>query len=251
MFKSLTRTWNSYKRRLVPWIMYKTPQNTTHVANEHTPAHQQLLFTNLTRLLRQQTNSAEKIPEFTLCLRKSNIHGAGTGVFVHTGRVSKHQIAAVYPGTVYMPSDPKLFQSLNNPYMFRCQDRVCVDGKPSGLSRSIFRSCGHRDRVGPYEFCDMTWLSEGEVCTGVNVGQFVNNQGGREFPQNVEYREVDVATAELPLELRSALPNVNYCGGHLDYVRAVVLVATRELEAGEELFADYFTIVKTVGAGEV
>ena len=57
---------------------------------------------------------------FQLNVRKSLISEvAGRGVFVDQGSVKAGDIVALYPGTVYIPSQPVLFQSLGNPYVLR------------------------------------------------------------------------------------------------------------------------------------
>ena len=38
----------------------------------------------------------------------------------------------------------------------------------------MFRSCGHRDRVGPYFTCDLSWLTSHPL-NPMAVGQYVNN----------------------------------------------------------------------------
>ena len=48
-------------------------------------------------------------------------------------------IKFVNVGTVYQPYEPILFQSLANPFIFRCVDGVLIDGKDTGLSRMIYR----------------------------------------------------------------------------------------------------------------
>lgn len=42
-------------------------------------------------------------------------------------------------GTVYMPYEPIFFQSMANSFVFRCIDGLLIDGKDTGLSRTIYR----------------------------------------------------------------------------------------------------------------
>lgn len=42
-------------------------------------------------------------------------------------------------GTVYRKHEPIFFQSLGNPFIFRCIDGVLIDGNDKGLSRSVYR----------------------------------------------------------------------------------------------------------------
>jgi len=184
---------------------------------------------------------------FGFCIerRPSVVAGAGTGVLVTRGRVNKHTLVALYPGTVYLPSDAILFQSISNAFIFRCIDRVLVDGNDKGLSRYLYRSCCYRNRAGPYFTCDMSWLSEFPTNT-LAVGQYVNN-GNKEHPANVTYQEVDIPAC-FPPHLRRFLPNVFYSPNLTSHdshrlVRTVALVSLRDIEEGEELFSNYFTVV--------
>ena len=76
---------------------------------------------------------------FSVGRRHSNIPGAGRGVFVTDGVVHKGQIVALYPGTLYYPGERMLIQSIRNPFILRCSDGVMVDGRDTGLSRSIYK----------------------------------------------------------------------------------------------------------------
>lgn len=42
-------------------------------------------------------------------------------------------------GTVYRKHEPIFFQSLGNPFIFRCIDGILIDGNDKGLSRSVYR----------------------------------------------------------------------------------------------------------------
>ncbi|KAK3813391.1 MAG: hypothetical protein J3Q66DRAFT_348210 [Benniella sp.] len=95
------------------------------------------------------------------------------------------------------------------------------------------------------------------------IGQIVNN-GTRSYPPNVRYQELDIRTRDFPLELQEFLPNIWSSGdwhahdhddheavddtsvdwsqhsqNDLDYLRTVVLVTTRSVEEGEELYSTY------------
>ena len=45
----------------------------------------------------------------------------------------------VCAGTVYLPHEPLFFQSLWNPFIFRCADGVMIDGNHRGLSKWIYK----------------------------------------------------------------------------------------------------------------
>ncbi|XP_069043299.1 SET domain-containing protein 9 isoform X3 [Lepisosteus oculatus] len=143
-------------------------------------------------------------------------------------------------GTVYYAHEPIFFQSIRNPFIFRCIDGVLVDGNDRGISKVVFRSCSGRDRLGPFQMSDTSWLTTIPQ-NPLAVGQYVNNCSN-EKAANVCYQEFDVP-AEFPLELCQFLPNVNYRHEVQRPLRCVVLVALREIHQGEELFSNYYTIV--------
>ncbi|XP_043544999.1 SET domain-containing protein 9 [Chiloscyllium plagiosum] len=170
----------------------------------------------------------------------SSLFFAGRGVFVTTGRVPKGAIVCMYPGTIYQQYEPIFFQSMGNPFIFRCIDGVLIDGNDKGISKVIYKSCCGRDRLGPYKTNDVSWLTEIPV-NPLAVGQYVNNCSN-EKAANVCYQEFDVP-ATFPIELRQYIPNVNYGQNVERPLRCVVLVALRDIEKGEELFSNYYTIV--------
>ena len=241
--KWILNKWSSYKYRFKPWLLIKLPdvKPDQKLLNKEGNANIKLLD-KLIEVLSSHELCSET--SFKLKLKKSNILEAGLGVFIAHGHVKKGDIVALYPGTVYMPSDSKFFQSLKNSFMFQCHDYVCIDGKNTGISKSIYESCGHRDTLGPYKFCDFSWLNpKSPKCFNLNVGQFVNNRN-KVFKQNVEYQELDVPNNILPLKLRCNFPNVNYNNIGKSSTRTVVLIATKEIFKGEELFSNYFTVVR-------
>ncbi|XP_067842306.1 SET domain-containing protein 9 [Heptranchias perlo] len=177
---------------------------------------------------------------FSISRATSSLSFAGRGVFVTTGRVSKGAVVCMYPGTVYQQYEPILFQSVCNPFIFRCIDGVLIDGNDKGISKVIYRSCSGRDRLGPYKTSDVSWLTETPV-NPLSVGQYVNNCSN-EKAANVCYQEFDVPVT-FPVELRQYIPNVNYGHDVERPLRCVVLVALRNIDKGEELFSNYYTIV--------
>ncbi|XP_029860744.1 SET domain-containing protein 9 isoform X3 [Aquila chrysaetos chrysaetos] len=76
---------------------------------------------------------------FAVSRDRSSLVSAGTGVFVTKGFVPKGTVVSMYPGTVYRKHEPIFFQSLGNPFIFRCIDGVLIDGNDKGLSRSVYR----------------------------------------------------------------------------------------------------------------
>ncbi|KAM8811915.1 SET domain-containing protein 9 isoform 3-T3 [Rhynchonycteris naso] len=143
-------------------------------------------------------------------------------------------------GTVYQKYEPIFFQSIGNPFIFRCLDGILIDGNDKGISRLVYRSCNGRDRLGPFKMSDSTWLTS-ETQNPLAVGQYVNNCSN-DRPANVCYQEFDLPTV-FPVELKQYLPNIAYSWDGQSPLRCVVLVALRDIRQGEELFSNYYTIV--------
>ncbi|KAM6392166.1 SET domain-containing protein 9 isoform 2-T2 [Rhynochetos jubatus] len=164
---------------------------------------------------------------FSITRDRSSLLSAGTGVFVTKG-------------TVYRKHEPIFFQSLGNPFIFRCIDGVLIDGNDKGLSRSVYRSCSRRDQLGPFHMSDESWLTAA-LQNPLAVGQYVNNCS-HEKAANVCYQEFDVP-GYFPVELKQYLPNIVYSHEIESHPRCVVLVTLRDIKQGEELFSNYYTVV--------
>ncbi|NWY64661.1 SETD9 protein, partial [Erithacus rubecula] len=177
---------------------------------------------------------------FTVSRDRSSLASAGTGVFVTKGFVPKGTVVSMYPGTVYRKHEPIFFQSLGNPFIFRCIDGVLIDGNDKGLSRSVYRSCSRRDQLGPFQMSDESWLTATPQ-NPLAVGQYVNNCS-HEKAANVCYQEFDVP-GHFPVELKQYLPNIVYSHDIESHLRCVVLVTLRDIKQGEELFSNYYTVV--------
>ncbi|XP_052526426.1 SET domain-containing protein 9 isoform X1 [Tympanuchus pallidicinctus] len=177
---------------------------------------------------------------FSVTRDRSSLLSAGTGVFVSKGFVPKGAVVAMYPGTVYRKHEPIFFQSLGNPFIFRCIDGILIDGNDKGLSRSVYRSCSWRDQLGPFQMSDVSWLTAAPQ-NPLAVGQYVNNCS-YEKAANVCYQEFDVPR-HFPIELKQYLPNILYSHEIESHLRCVVLVTLRDIKQGEELFSNYYTIV--------
>ncbi|KAB5543344.1 hypothetical protein PHYPO_G00077990 [Pangasianodon hypophthalmus] len=283
LLKVLEESWKCYRHRFVPWIALnlrkneRTLRQVKHRAEDKRLDDAQVLesLTSLfTELLRNDAsnqteqlrllpassrrhyyithNAAVRSPEVApreimlhtlgFCVEKmaSSLPDAGVGVFIAQGQVSKGVPVAMYPGTIYQADEPILFQSIRNPFVFRCIDGVLIDGNDKGLSKLVFQSCSGRDRLGPFRLSDSSWLTPRPE-NPLAVGQYVNNCSN-EKPANVCYQEFDVPE-DFPIELRQYLPNVNYRPSTQRRLRCVVLVSLREINRGEELFSNYYTIV--------
>nr|XP_012631115.1 SET domain-containing protein 9 isoform X4 [Microcebus murinus] len=182
---------------------------------------------------------------FSVSRATSSLISAGKGVFVTKGLVPKGAVVSMYPGnstisTVYQKYEPIFFQSIGNPFIFRCLDGVLIDGNDKGISKVVYRSCDGRDRLGPLKMSDSTWLTS-EIHNPLAVGQYVNNCSN-DRAANVCYQEFDVP-AFFPIELKQYLPNIAYSYDKQSPLRCVVLVALRDINQGEELFSNYYTIV--------
>ncbi|XP_053159491.1 SET domain-containing protein 9 isoform X3 [Hemicordylus capensis] len=164
---------------------------------------------------------------FSIARRHSSLLSAGTGVFITKGFVPKGTVVSMYPGTVYEKYEPIFFQSIGNPFIFRCIDGVLIDGNDKGISKAIYRSCSRRDQFGPLKMSDVFWLTTA-VQNPLAVGQYVNNCSS-EKAANVCYQEFDVPKC-FPIELNQYLPNINYSNEIQRPLRCVVLVALRDIK---------------------
>ncbi|XP_066472193.1 SET domain-containing protein 9 [Tiliqua scincoides] len=177
---------------------------------------------------------------FSITRRQSSLISAGTGVFVSKGFVPKGMVLSMYPGTVYEKYEPIFFQSIGNPFIFRCIDGVLIDGNDKGISKAIYRSCSKRDQLGPLKMCDVFWLTT-VMQNPLAVGQYVNNCS-TDKAANVCYQEFDIPEC-FPIEFKQYLPNISYSHEIQRSLRCVVLVALRDIGPGEELFSNYYTVI--------
>eukprot|EP00731_Ephydatia_muelleri_P018222 Em0011g262a len=272
----MSRVWNNYKHRCTLWLALNwSTRNVQKVTQESSqdklaasssqlrdllealhdsvpplsPRDYHTLLRGrsperLNALSKQASDAVLELFGFSLVLGPSRLTGGGVGVFVERGCVRKGQLVALYPGTVYLPFEPILLQSLRNSYILRCLDGVLVDGKNRGISMVIFKSCAFRDVVGPFMSCDITWLKTKRI-NPLAIGQWVNNHT-RENAANVDYVEVDLPP-DVPLEWRRFIPNVYY-NLNMDAknaLRMVGLIATADIQSGQELYSSYLTIVES------
>ncbi|NXK46148.1 SETD9 protein, partial [Chauna torquata] len=210
----------------LPTVELKQPKaNSYNYQSQHVLSPEEVLFNTL---------------GFSITRDRSSLVSAGTGVFVTKGFVPKGTVVSLYPGTVYRKHEPIFFQSLGNPFIFRCIDGVLIDGNDKGLSRAVYRSCSRRDQLGPFQMSDVSWLTAAPQ-NPLAVGQYVNNCS-YEKAANVCYQEFDVPRC-FPVELKQYLPNIVYSHDIQSHLRCVVLVTLRDIEQGEELFSNYYTVV--------
>lgn len=265
LFDKIVKKWNCYKYRFVPWIAANVnDKHWVNFSNDQVSSPQHLVKTlvelltkledyaqlkdNLELYARLHFSNQQALLQtcgFSLCHKHSSLQNAGNGIFIREGQVKKGSLVGIYAGTVYQPYQPILLQSVRNQFLFRCSDGVLLDGNDRSISRIIYKSCCSRDQVGLIKTGDTSWLTPWPV-NPLNVGQYVNN--GSSKLANVCYQEVDINLKQFPLSLRKFIPNVNYASvaqdGYRD-LRLVVLVALRDISAGEELLSSYFTLVQT------
>ncbi|XP_048213687.1 SET domain-containing protein 9-like [Perognathus longimembris pacificus] len=143
-------------------------------------------------------------------------------------------------GTVNQRYEPIFFQSIGNPFIFRCLDGVLIDGNDKGISKVVYRFSRGRDLLGPLKMSDSTWLTS-EIHNPLAVGQYVNNCSNNRAA-NVCYQEFDVP-AVFPIELKQYIPNISYNYNEQRPLRCVVLVALRDINQGEELLSNDYTFI--------
>lgn len=156
--------------------------------------------------------------------------------------------AALYPGTLYLPSEPLFFPSLGNPFIFRCSDNLHIDGNDRLLSKSVYKSCSARDKFQvDLPCCDLTWLTS-QPLNPINIGQYVNNRS-KSQENNVVYQESEITLggkgpSNFPVHLCRYLPNVWGNPENNRYpLRLVPLIAVKQINEGDEILSSYFTFV--------
>ncbi|XP_045427609.1 SET domain-containing protein 9 isoform X2 [Pipistrellus kuhlii] len=261
LLRGLRQWWRSYRYRFVPWIALninhnpRTRRDVPGKREDKVLADAEVLAA-LLRVFRAllahdlpRRRPHARSPEdvllqtlgFSVARAASSLVSAGRGVFVTRGLAPRGAVVSMYPGTVYQKYEPIFFQSIGNPFIFRCLDGVLIDGNDKGISKVVYRSCSGRDRLGPLKMSDSTWLTS-EIQNPLAVGQYVNNCSN-DRPANVCYQEFDVPPS-FPVELKQYLPNTTYSCAQQRPLRCVVLIALRDVGQGEELLSNYYTIVR-------
>ncbi|KAI8146269.1 hypothetical protein BJV82DRAFT_655128, partial [Fennellomyces sp. T-0311] len=226
----------NYLRRLYPLQAFKlwrkamrSPVQSTSLPRKVDGVGQLEKLLDIVHRANDPSTSLRESAGFSVKKCISSIPDAGHGVFL-SGECQAGQVVCLYPGTVYLPSEPVLFASIANSYVLKCYDGLFVDGKNRGLSGRVYRSLYHRENwPGAIQTSDVTWLTD-EPRNPLAVGQFVNN-GTSKFHPNVRYHEVDLPPS-FPTELRQYIPNIYWSG--LDTLthrtRVVALVATKDIK---------------------
>ncbi|XP_059085938.1 SET domain-containing protein 9-like [Tigriopus californicus] len=269
------RSWKSYKYRFLPWLAFNLPQQVKNQSAEFLKADEayikelfelfqvftkpklELLFrdnakrwNHFSELNKVNNNVLLEQFGFKVGVQTSNISGMnGLGVFVTEGYIRQGQLVALYPGAIYEPFQPILFQSIRNQYILRCADGINIDGNNRGLSRMVYKSLYGRERWGHTPICDVSWLDRRfRPVNPLNIGQIVNNGDQTLYPSNVMYHELNIHPEEVDPRLRIFLPNIHYestCGVRAKQIRLVPLIATKEINVGDELYSSYFSTVSS------
>ena len=108
----------------------------------------------------------------------------------------------------------------------------------------MYKSVHGRERVNGFEpICDISWLYD-DYCFHVNplnIGQIVNNQSSTQ-KANISYEEISLNQKSCQ-KILSLLPNINYESGFQQHLRLVPLIAIDDINAGQELFSTYFSLI--------
>ena len=263
------KLWKNYKYRFTPWLAVNLAEKAQR-QEQVLHCDQKQMRSELLNLLSEFQipneslifrDSSERRTDFAQChqrnqevlfhqsgfqleVKASKIPNGGRGVFVKNGLVPKGKIACLYPGLIYKPFNPILLVSIRNAYIFRCSDGIMIDGKAKGLSRTMYKSIHGRERLYGFKpMCDISWINDKYKyhANPLNIGQIVNNQSSH-FQANVMYEELNIHSDSC-IDVLSLLPNINYDSVFKD-LRLVPLIATRDIQAGEELYSTYFSIIK-------
>ncbi|KAM3655387.1 SET domain-containing protein 9 isoform 2-T2 [Ammospiza maritima maritima] len=243
MLRELRRRWRSYKYRFVPWLALnlrrqrRTLRYVPESSQDKIIADEDVFETLLKTFKALFINDLSRQADILALLPEVKCQ------YLELLSVEQKQSevnSCNHQGTVYRKHEPIFFQSLGNPFIFRCIDGVLIDGNDKGLSRSVYRSCSRRDQLGPFQMSDESWLTA-TLQNPLAVGQYVNNCS-HEKAANVCYQEFDVP-GHFPVELKQYLPNIVYSHDIESHLRCVVLVTLRDIKQGEELFSNYYTVV--------
>eukprot|EP00158_Paraphelidium_tribonemae_P004947 Partr_v1_DN27070_c3_g2_i3_m28857 putative SET domain containing 9 len=154
-------------------------------------------------------NLMQTIFGFNPLVKESNIPGAGLGLFVGNGSISKGQLVSIYPGLQYRAhQDPTLLVSLRNHYLLQSSRSRFIDGKNVGLSAWQYKSVCARDMLPEgYPPADIGWMNRSADLTPLSLGQMANNAMNSTGP-NVTYLEMKLDN--LPREHLQYIPSLPY-----------------------------------------
>ncbi|KAH0627955.1 hypothetical protein JD844_008555 [Phrynosoma platyrhinos] len=157
MLRALWSRWESYKYRFVPWIAFnlRHKRRTLRFVPEESKdkivsdedvlrtllkTFRALFINDLSRqmfLLNFFPEIKSKYPELQTAhstISKAIDDNQQSQIFF-----SPEEVFLSQTGTVYEKYEPIFFQSIGNPFIFRCIDGVLIDGNDKGISKAIYR----------------------------------------------------------------------------------------------------------------
>lgn len=191
----------------------------------------------------QLFNPSSNIPHpggFDLRVRKSVIDHpeSGYGVFVDSGEILPGTVVAFYPGTVHFHTNLTKTVTDGNEYMISRYDDAIVDGRHWDRKQEVATR-----KSLQYEHLNIKSKSLEKFRNPYGIGQYVNHPAPGAQPNLMSY-SYDFPV-EFPDDLAAYIPN-EYFEQPKGIARrpgiimhAVILVAIRKIEAGEELLLNY------------
>ncbi|KAL6077892.1 SET domain-containing protein 9 [Balamuthia mandrillaris] len=242
---------------------------------------QVLLLLERSHRLSQRNNNQEEEDGFVLVTAHSGIEGAGTGVFLHKANhnsrgeseekkvLRRGQLCCFYAGVVYSPVDmiavyPHIY--IDNHYLITRHDEVLIDGRATGISKTVFQNLWSRERRPTQQMKKEETREQADKEEALDfvtlfgnpwaVAQLVNHPPAGKRPNVMCYaldwylqeQEEQMNEAEvmpmIPLHLQPHLPCLPFRQVRDErngkrVLKGMVLVATRDIEEGEELLLDY------------
>jgi hypothetical protein len=211
----------------------------------------------------------------------SSVKNAGHGVYIRTnGVVNAGTVVSIYSGTVYARDEPTLLPSIGNKFMLQRKDSFFIDGNDRYISKMMHKSCCKREQyfhVNQQRYIDQaddSWLKfyhhkshEDLIKSGYPgadailnpyaIGHYINSSCDSRPTEemqtqqaNVMYYEYEFDRDDWELDLLRYIPNVHYNSQTMYLrkdrgasVKSIVLIALRNLNDNEELFASYKNLV--------
>ena len=208
------------------------PSDTEAYLSENVPVSDVQLF-----------NPSAPIPHpggFEMCVRKSDIDHpeSGYGVFVDNGEILPGTVVAFYPGTVHFHRNLTKTVTEGNEYMISRYDDAVVDGRHWDRKQEVATR-----KSLQYEHINLKSKALGKYRNPFGIGQYVNHPAPGIQPNLMSY-SYDFPV-EFPEELQEYIPN-DYFEAPTGLSRragtvmhAVILIATRKIDTGEELLLNY------------
>lgn len=196
---------------------------------------QKKITIQLEKLFFSLSESGSSQAPFLLIKKSSSIQGAGDGIFLQGSVPSSGQVVSIYSGVSYLPLDILTVYSqvfVNNDYLISRFDGIILDGNTSGISQKVFESCAARAKVDK--------LTHG-MCSSANLNSFAKAQFiNHSSPQQINLFPIQY---DFPLSFHSSLrpfiPCVPFQKNSQLLAQTLVMISTRPIQNGEELFFNY------------